>query len=216
MRKGSRKAFLLGIGFITVFIIWTLMLQAVDAKTIGPNGSVVGFSTINRCFNDLTGSNMLIYTVTDWMGLIPIFVAFGFAVLGLVQWIKRKSILKVDASLLVLGGFYITVIITYLFFEGFVINYRPILINGYLEPSYPSSTTLLVTCVMPTAIMQFNDRIHKREIRIAVSSLSVAFVAFMVIARAVCGVHWLTDIVGGAFISAGLVLIYYSLTHKAE
>ena len=134
----------------------------------------------------------------------------GFALLGLIQWIKRKNILKVDYNILILGGFYIVVMAVYVLFEMLVVNYRPVLICGILEASYPSSTTMLVMCVMPTAIMQFNARIKNGILKRWVSSAITVFIAFMVIGRLVSGVHWFTDIVGGALLSAGLVMLYCS------
>ena len=73
---------------------------------------------------------MWLYTVTDWLGLVPIAFCLGFAIFGLAQWIKRKSLLKVDLSILALGGFYLLVMATYVLFEYVVINYRPVLIYG--------------------------------------------------------------------------------------
>jgi undecaprenyl-diphosphatase len=159
---------------------------------------------------------MLLYTITDWLGLVPIGVAFGFAVFGLVQWVGRKSLFKVDRSILALGGFYIIVLAMYIFFEIVVINYRPVLIDGYLEVSYPSSTTMLVMCVMPTAMMQLHARIKSDVFRRCVLISIAAFTAFMVIGRLASGVHWLTDIIGGALVSAGLVITYASVSdiHK--
>lgn len=154
---------------------------------------------------------MLLYTITDWLGLVPIGVALGFGMLGLVQWIKRKSILKVDLSILILGGFYLTVIAAYVFFEIHVINYRPVLIEGYLEASYPSSTTLLVMCVMPTTILQLRGRMKSGVRRKWGLGAIAAFTGFMVIGRLVSGVHWLTDIIGGALLSGGLVMIYAAI-----
>ena len=120
---------------------------------------------------------------------------------------------KVDHDILVLGGFYIVVMAVYVLFEVFVVNYRPVLIQGILEASYPSSTTVLVMCVMPTAVMQLNGRIKNAALRRCAATAMTAFAAFMVIARLVSGVHWLTDIVGGALLSAGLVMMYDSLSH---
>lgn len=154
---------------------------------------------------------MLLYTITDWLGLVPLCFVLGFAVLGFLQMIKRRSLLKVDYSILVLGGFYIIVMASYVFFEVFVINYRPVLIEGYLEASYPSSTTLLVMCVMPTAMMQFHERIRSGMLRKSIDCVLIAFTGFMVVGRLLSGVHWLTDIVGGALLSAGLIMLYYSV-----
>ena len=200
---------------LAVFVLWTVLICFVDVQAIGPEGSSVGFSTINGFIHELTGVNWFLYTVTDWLGLVPIGVAFGFAVLGLVQWIKRKSLLKVDRSILTLGGFYIVVMAVYILFEIVVINYRPTLINGHLEVSYPSSTTMLVMCVMPTAMMQLRARIKNDLFRRCVMFAIAVFIAFMVIGRLVSGVHWISDIIGGVLLSAGPVMMYYSVSNIA-
>ena len=205
----KRKSFYIGSGLLVLFIIWTVALLLVDVREIGPEGSSVGFASLNEMVLRITGVHMSLYTITDWLSLVPICFIMGFGVLGLVQWIKRKNLFKVDYSILTLGGFYIVVMALYIFFEMFIVNYRPILINGISEASYPSSTTMLVMCVMPTAIMQFNERIKNSKIKKCVNVLITAFIAFMVICRLVSGVHWITDIIGGALLSSGLVTMYH-------
>ena len=202
------KKIFVSVSFLFAFAVWSVLVCFVDVAEIGPNGSRVGFSHINEWFHSLTGVNMRLYTLTDWLSLIPVFIMVGFAVLGLCQWIKRKNILKVDFSILSLGGFYIISLFFYLFFEEVALNYRPVLIGGYLEASYPSSTTLLVLCVMPTALMQFNLRIKNGILRTLVAVLITVFIIFMVGGRLVSGVHWLSDIIGGVLLSAGLVGMY--------
>lgn len=206
MKKETKKSFYIAISVFVAFVLWTVAVCFVDVRSIGPNNSSVGFSTVNELFHNLTGVNFTLYTITDWLGLVPVFFGFGFGVLGLFQWIKRKNVLKVDYSILILGVYYIVVIAAYLFFEKCVINYRPVLINGHLEASYPSSTTLLVLCVMPTTAKQLSFRIKNRAIRCFVIAAIVSFTVFMVIARLLSGVHWLTDIIGGALLSAALVM----------
>ena len=208
MKKKNKKKLVLGASLVVAFVLWTVFVRFVDVQAIGPEGSSVGFATLNGFVHELTGVNWLLYTVTDWLGLVPIAVALGFAGLGLLQLIKRKSLWKVDHSILALGVFYIVVMAVYVFFEMVVINYRPTLIEGYLEASYPSSTTMLVTCVMPTAAMQLNARIKNTVFRRFAVITIAAFTAFMVIGRLLSGVHWITDIIGGALLSAGLVMMY--------
>ena len=212
MEKKTKKALVWGANLITAFVLWTVLVCFVDVQAIGPEGSSVGFATLNGFVHNLTGVNMSLYVITDWLGLVPIGTAFGFAVLGLVQWIERKSLLKVDRSILALGGFYIIVMAVYVLFEMVVINYRPTLIDGYLEASYPSSTTMLVMCVMPTAMMQLRARIKNDVFRRCVMLAISVFIAFMVIGRLVSGVHWITDIIGGALFSTGIVLVYFVIS----
>ena len=208
MEKKNKKRLVLGASLVVAFVLWTILACFVDVRAIGPEGSSVGFAALNGFVHELTGVNWFLYTITDWLGIVPIAVALGFAILGLVQLIKRKSLWKVDHSILALGVFYIVVMAAYIFFEVVVINYRPTLIDGYLEASYPSSTTMLVMCVMPTAAMQLNVRIKNTVLRRCAVITIVAFTAFMVIGRLVSGVHWITDIIGGALLSAGLVMMY--------
>ena len=202
------KSLWIGLAFLAAFALWTVLIRFIDVQAIGPNGSSVGFAALNKAVHETIGVHWGLYTVTDWLGLIPIGFALGFAILGLVQLVQRRSLFKVDRSILVLGGFYIVVMAMYLLFEEVVINYRPVLIDGNLEASYPSSTTMLALCVLPTAMMQLKSRIRHIAVRRAVLVTLGALTAFMVVGRLISGVHWLTDIIGGVLLSVGLVMLY--------
>ena len=162
---------------------------------------------------------MTIYTITDWLGLIPLFVCMIFGGIGFVQLVKRRSLFKVDYDIIFLGIYYVIVIFGYLIFEMIPINYRPILIEGFMEASYPSSTTLLVLSVMPTLIFQVNRRLENMVVKKTICMLTSIFSALMVIGRLVSGVHWFTDIVGSIMLSMGLFCIYKAvvlLCYKEE
>ena len=215
MEKNWKKQMTAGILLILAFAAWTILIMKVDVQPAGVNGTDIGFAGINTRFHQLTGEHKRIYRITDWLGLVPIAICAGFGVLGLMQLIRRKSLAKVDPDILLLGAFYILVILAYLIFEKITINYRPTLFDG-MESSYPSSTTLLVLSVMPTLIFQANRRMKNGPLRKAVVILSVLFAAFMVIGRTVSGVHWLTDIVGSVLLSAGLYLVYRAAVVRAD
>ena len=202
------KSLWIGLAFLAAFALWTVLIRFIDVQAIGPNGSSVGFAALNKAVHETIGVHWGLYTVTDWLGLIPIVFVLGFAILGLVQLVRRRSLFKVDCSILVLGGFYIVVMAMYLLFEEVVINYRPVLIDSNLEASYPSSTTMLALCVLPTAMMQLKSRICHIAVRRAVLVTLGALTAFMVVGRLLSGVHWLTDIIGGVLLSVGLVMLY--------
>lgn len=208
MKDTRKRDLLAGIVLVAAFALWTVAIRLINVQNAGPLGSEVGFATINVWFHRLTGVHMLIYTITDWLGLVPIIICMCFGVLGLVQMIHRRSLLKVDSDILLLGAYYVVVILGYLLFEMMPINYRPILIGGNLEASYPSSTTLLVLSVMPTLKYQSERRIAKPVTRKAIAVFVIVFSAFMVLGRLIAGVHWATDIVGSVFLSSGLFMIY--------
>lgn len=209
-----KKYFLISLGLFALFAIWTVLVCLVDRQPIGPLGSEVGLATVNQWFHAQTGVHFKLYNVTDWLGLVPIGICAGFGLLGLIQWVSRKSIRRVDADLIVLGVFYLVTIATFVLFEHLKVNYRPVLIEGVLEASYPSSTTMLTMCVMPTTIIQLQYRLKNARARIALSVAIWLFTSFMVLGRLISGVHWFSDILGGALFSAGLVMIYYAADGK--
>ena len=211
MNTTRKRNYILSAALLTAFALWTTAVCTVDVRPVGPEGSRVGFAALNQFFHRLTGVHMTLYTLTDWLSLVPVGVGLGFATLGLAQWIRHRRLCLVDRSLLVLGGFYLVVMAAYVFFETVIVNYRPILIGGVLEASYPSSTTMLVLCVMPTAMLQLKGRIKSRHLSRCVTAVLAVFTGFMLIGRLLSGVHWLSDIIGGVLLSAGLVLLYAAI-----
>lgn len=208
IKQNGKRELMPGLVLLAGFIVWTILIRHIDVQRAGPGGTEIGFASFNVWFHRMTGVHMLIYTITDWLGLVPIFICMGFGLLGLIQWIKRRSLLRVDPDILLLGIYYLAVIFGYLLFEMVPINYRPILIEGNLEASYPSSTTLLVLSVMPTLKFQADRRVKSAVLGKSITIFVIVFSAFMVIGRLLSGVHWATDIVGSVLLSSGLFMIY--------
>lgn len=145
---------------------------------------------------------------TDWIGLVPVAICISFAGIGLVQLIKRRSLFRVDADIMILGVYFVIVFLAYAIFEMIQINYRPILIEGRMEASYPSSTTLLVLSVMPALIEQIQRRLSGIRVKRIITIAAIAFSVFMVTGRLISRVHWFKDIVGGELLSVGLFKLY--------
>lgn len=196
MKRREEKILSAGLISVSAFAIWTALIQQVDVQPVGQNGTNLGFASLNCWFHKLTGVHMAIYNLTDWLGLVPLFICMLFGVIGLVQLIKRKSLFKVDLDIIILGLYYVLVLLGYFIFEMIPLNYRPILINGIPETSYPSSTTLLTLSVMTTLNFQVKRRMKNTTIKNIINIFSTLFSLFMVIGRTVAGVHWLTDIIG--------------------
>ena len=205
--KGKREL-LTGIVMMGAFAVWTIFIRCIDVKVAGESFTKVGFASFNTWFHNLTGVHMMLYTITDWLGLVPIMICLCFGVLGLSQLVKRRSLFRVDGDILILGVYYILVIFFYLAFEMIPVNYRPVLINGIAEASYPSSTTLLVLSVMPTLMFQINRRSDNILLKHLITAFVFIFSAFMVVGRLLSGVHWATDIVGSVLLSCSLFMFY--------
>lgn len=210
--KNKGKFLMLGISG-ALFALLIVLLCCVDVEPVGAAGTSVGLSHMNRFVFELTGVNMVWYNITDWLGLAAIFAAFLFAATGLVQVIKRRSILKVDKEILALGGLYILVIGIYVLFENVIVNYRPIIMPGCSNPeaSFPSSHTMLVCVIMGSTIIIIGKYIKKKSLCMVIRGICAAVIAVTVVGRLVSGVHWFTDILGGLLISTFLLALYSAL-----
>jgi len=212
MKKEVKFLAVLAASLFVAFALFTVLAATVDRAPIGPDGTEVGFSGINGDFRDSNGYNESLYKVTQALGYLALAVAGGFGVLGVWQLVRRKSVKKVDPEILLLGVFYIIVVLLYLLFNVAVVNYRPVIGPGETAPeaSYPSSHTVLAVCVFVTAgIVLFRYIKNKAAASAACAGLNVLAI-FTVIGRALSGVHWLTDIIGGMILSAALVALYYA------
>lgn len=204
-----RRLITAGVGFLLTVILIALV-RLVDVAPIGAQGTRIGLSHLNQFIFDLFGVNMLWYHITDWLGIAAILTAFVFAVTGLVQLIKRRSLLKVDREILSLGGLYIVVIGLYILFENVIINYRPIIMpdNTHPEASFPSSHTMLVCVIMGSAVMLINKYIKNKTLNKTLRAICFVIIGITIIGRLIAGVHWFTDILGGIMISVTLLSLY--------
>lgn len=192
-----------------VIIVYIVCLKFIDVGEIGPNGSKVGFQTMNQLFHNLFPWNEAWYKITKYLGIFPFLWVAYYGLCGVIQIVQRKSLKKIDQKLILLGMFYVLLGSIYLFFEKFVVNYRPILMDGELEASFPSSHTMLAICVCLSALFMISDYIKSESIRNVLDIASWAVMIVLVIGRVLSGVHWITDIVGGILISAFLLSLFY-------
>lgn len=206
----KKRNIITSITLLILSVVFTLLVKNIDVKAIGPNESLVGFADINKLFHNLIGSNMAIYKITEIIGLIPLLIAFIYVIIGIKQLITRKSLLKVDKEIYLLGLFYILVLGVYIFFEKVVINYRPVLIDNILEPSYPSSHTLMSICICISSIL-INKKLFRNNLADIENIISIIVMVLIIVGRIISGVHWFTDILGGIIISSTLVVLFYTI-----
>lgn len=212
----TKTKFIFSILSFVLFAVLIVLVNKVDVADIGPEGTSIGLSGMNKGFHDMTGYSNTLFKLTEYLGYAALVIVGVFGILGLVQLIQRKSLLKVDRAILLLGGLYVVVFGLYIFFDKVAISYRPMIMEGdlHVEPSFPSSHTVLACVVLGSAIIMVKDYIHKDEIRMILEFLMVAMMVMLAVGRLLSGVHWLTDIIGGVLLSCGLLFLFAGLKDK--
>lgn len=208
----KKRNIIICIALTIISVVYTILVKIIDVKAIGPKNSEVGFSTMNGYFKNIIGSNMTIYKITEILGLLVFVICLYYACMGVYQLIKRKSLKKVDKEIYLVGAFYVLVLFVYFLFEKVVINYRPVLIDGELEASFPSSHTMLAICVCTTSFIIGKKYIDEKYIDI-VNIATFILMLLVLIGRLISGVHWVSDIIGGIIISITLIM-YFITAHN--
>ncbi|MBP3868644.1 MAG: phosphatase PAP2 family protein [Solobacterium sp.] len=216
MKTKTKQRIAIAAAVLTVILV--ILIKTVDVAPIGPNGTSIGLSHLNQAIHDAIGINQDIYTITEIGGILAIGVVAAFAIMGLVQWIQRKKLMKVDRELLVLGGLYVILGFLYVFFNKVAINYRPVIMPGEVLPesSFPSSHSMLGCTVMGSAYLLV-DRYVKNPT--AVKVLHVLCIINMIVivgGRFLSGVHWFTDILGGILISIALIAEFSAVLDQIQ
>ncbi len=197
-----------------LFLLLILLIKTVDVAAVGPEGTEIGLSKLNVAVHNLFGENLGWYKVTNVLGYLAILIGLCFAAMGGLQLIYRRSILKVDKEILLLGALYVVTVIFYIFFEKVIVNYRPILLldGEGVEASFPSSHTML-SCVILGSGLQLLKKYGKKNktLQLVLTVVFAVMLALIVAGRLISGVHWFTDILGGILLSVALLNAYEGL-----
>ena len=214
-KKILKSLGLIPIALFILAVVYTLLVEFVDVKPIGLLESNVGFASINEMVKSHLPFNNFFYQISKYTGYLAVLVCLGFAILGLIQAIKRKSIKKVDPYLYALALVYFITIVTYIFFEVIVINYRPYDISKgtqiVLEASYPSSHTMLAIVGFISASVVLKQYIKNKKLMLGISICLYSLTVIVVVSRMLSGVHWATDIFGGIIFSVSYITLFYFL-----
>lgn len=219
MKKILSARLIAAIVLLALFAAFTVVVKTVDVAAIGPQDSEVGLSKINQWGLDHLGGSDLCYDISELFGLVSFLSLPFFAALGLWQAIKRKSLFKIDLCIWLFAGLCVLVMGCYVLFEICIINYRPILVEGVLEASYPSSHTMFSCTLLGSTILALSSLLKNKTAKLLIAIGLSCIIATTVICRLLSGVHWITDILAGILLSAVLVALYalmLELTRKKK
>lgn len=218
MEKTDRKAsFLLGLVLAILLFLafgaFTLAVVSFDVQPVGFEGAPVGFGSLNSWFHNAFPSDSGFYSLTEYIGYFALALAALNGLGALVDLIRSRGLRGMKKRNIIVCFYYAAVVAFYVGFEFLAINARPI----SAEASYPSSHTLLALTVLYSQIVMF--RFSSRRVGFAsrlFSVLLVMLMVIMVIGRLLCGVHWLTDIVGSVLLSCSLMVAFRTFVYRFD
>ncbi len=216
MKNKIRNNYISAIIFLILFVLFTILVKTVDVKPVGPQESLIGFSAVNIAVFNFFGQNSICYNITELIGYVALLTALFFGIYVFMQLCRRKSLIKVDFDIIFIAVLYVVTALAYIFFEIMIVNYRPVLVGGLLEASYPSSHTMLVVTILGSASMLVDRRVKNAHIKRGLKVIFSILIIATVIGRVASGFHWVTDVIGAVLLSAFLLMIYYSAVKHIE
>lgn len=138
-----------------------------------------------------------------------------FIVLGLVQWITRKSLKKIDHPILCMIIPLILMVLVYVLCDKVLPHFfdMPTRPDGSGEPSFPSTHVMVVGTIFCLIAIALPYYLHSHALRAVIWILMALLITLCAVGRIAANKHSLTDVLGGlgfAFIFA----VIYALALK--
>ena len=150
--------------------------------------------------------------VTDITLIAALAVLGVFALLGLYQWITRKSFQKVDQNLRAFIPPIILMVVVYIIFGKFIIlSVRP---DGSGEPSFPSTHTMVVATIFSIVALNLKHYVRQKPLRIVLYIVMLILTILTAIGRVASNKHWPTDVACGLVFALVFTGIYYVLSKR--
>ncbi|MBQ2623278.1 phosphatase PAP2 family protein [Candidatus Saccharibacteria bacterium] len=152
-------------------------------------------------------------TITNIILISALITVGFFAVLGLYQWVTRKSLKKVDPEILWMPLPLLLMTIVYFIFIFFPVATRP---NGSGESSFPSTHVMVVTTIYFMITIIIPKYIKSTAIQIALEFIIVIFISLTCTGRIMAELHSLWDVIGGIIFAFIFSEIYYLAYRKGK
>ena len=194
--------------WLAIFILFTVLVAVVNRQPVGPQDSVVGFADFNLSVHEAVGVHKVFHILSTILGFAAILYAAMQTFSAVRQCVQRGGPDRVAADSLAMLVVYTVTVLIYILFEFVVINYRPVLDDGALAASYPSSHSLLAVAVFLTGAQQIRIRVRNAQDRQLFTAVLTAACVLTILARFLSGVHWATDIIGGILAGYFVLSLY--------
>lgn len=186
-----------------ILLIFTILVSFVDVKIYNVTNTEIGLYSLNKIFLVNSINSNYINIISNGIFLICLLVIILMLLLITFEYFKTKKINKNNLNFII--HFLIMVLIWIIFDKILIINYRPILINGNIEGSYPSTHVMVSTFVL----LFLSDKLKKifKNDKIFYI-ISIGLIIIQSISRILLTMHWFTDIIGGLLIGCLLFFTF--------
>lgn len=151
---------------------------------------------------------------TDIILYAAIILIAVFALLGLYQWISRKSLKKVDRALRLIPLPLILMVITYFIFDKlWILATAP---NDPTKPSFPSTHVMVVATIFLLTALILPRYLKSKPLRLTLDFLMLALFAVVAVGRIIIGAHWPADVACGAVFAAIFATVYYLMLKEKK
>ena len=209
MKKNKLKINAILSGVLTLcFVLFTILVKCVDTAYVGATDKKIGFSSLNAIFYNNIQVSDLFDKLSDVLMIISIAIIALAVVVSVVQLVKRKSLKKIDREFYAFAIVLVLMVCVYVMFEIIDLNFRPVLIDGKVEASYPSSHTMLELTVFMCLMVYGLSNLKSNKQKIICSLVLGALIIAVVLFRVLSGMHWATDIIASIILSLMLTSYY--------
>ena len=205
MRKKLKYSIIiLGIiGLVNLFFVF--LLKVANVKLTGTYNTSIGLGSINLKLRDLIGTSKAFDIISTIILVIAFLIVAAEIALAIYELVKRKDIEKLDNEIWALSVTYAALAFIFAVFNyALIINVRPVVIDGKLESSYPSTHVLVSLTVFLTGITMTSYLVKDKKLKLGIDIALIALSVLVVITRMLSGKHWFTDIIGGILASGFL------------
>ena len=158
--------------------------------------------------------------ITDIILISSFAILAIFVVLGIVQWISRGSLKKVDKQILYMPVPLALMLIVYLVCDKVLPQLLPDVMptrpDGSGEPSFPSTHVMVVTTIFFVVITALPKYIKSKPLRIIFEIALFILASLVATGRILANKHSLVDVIGAVVFAFIFTEVYHQCIKKRK
>lgn len=184
-----------------IIFILTILVKTVDIYYNVITKSNIGLYSLNKLFLN-NNEFQFLKIISEIIFIICLLIIVIIGAMLIINYIKTKAINKKQKNFLIY--LFILFIIWVLFDKVLIINYRPIVVDGKIEGSYPSTHIMVITYTLLSLSYLLENKVNQKMKYI----LSIIFILITFSGRVLSLMHWFTDGLCGLLVGLTFYLLF--------